>query len=120
MTQGFSYEFLVWYANRTAISLQNMNMALIKRLRLNYIFAFLVFNLDHESAMLPRFRNSLEQAAHETANYYIITDQLIFEETDNTYIHLTDKSMLQTKEFCVAETAIRIVAKSILMTNETL
>ena len=100
-----------------------MNMALIKKPGLNYIFAFLVFNLDQESAILPRFRKSrisLEQAAHETANYYIITDQLIFEKNDNTYIHLTDKSMLQTKEFCVAETAIRIVAKSILMTNETL
>ena len=65
-----------------------MKMALIKMFRLNFIFALRLFNLDHESALLPRFRKSrilLEQAAHVTqfelmiANYYIITDQLIFE-----------------------------------------
>ena len=47
-----------------------------------------LFNLDHESALLPWFRKSrisLEQAVHVTqfelmiANYYIITDQLIVE-----------------------------------------
>ena len=54
----FLYKLIVWSVNQTTTIYTTHEQALIKWLRLNYIFAFCVFNLDHESAMLYRFRKS--------------------------------------------------------------
>ena len=54
----FLYELLVWSVNQTTTIYTTHEQALIKRFRLNYIFAFRVFNLDHESAILYRFIKS--------------------------------------------------------------
>ena len=95
----FLYKLLVWSVNQTTTIYTTNEQAQIKRFRLNHSFAFRAFNLDHESAMLYRFRKSR------------IADQLIFAETDNTYFHFTDQSI--TDQRSVAETIIRILPSAL-------
>ena len=58
-TLDFLYKLLVWSVNQTTTIYTTHEQELIKRFRLNYILALCVFNLDHESAMLSRFRKSI-------------------------------------------------------------